>query len=112
LNIDANGRDCGIGTGQPVASAVIDLGDLPRKRRTDGDYSVSRRVEEICGGRGARRALLHLAAGSVEFVEFAVQDAHGAAFARSAATMLVYLSAGGGREFQRSDACPAGGECH
>jgi hypothetical protein len=55
---------------------------------------------------------LHLAAGSVEFVEFAVQDAHGAAFARSAATMLVYLSAGGGREFQRSDACPAGGECH
>jgi len=38
----------------------------------------------------------------VEFVEFAVQDAHGAVvFARSAATMLISLSAGGGREFQQ-----------
>jgi hypothetical protein len=52
--------------------------------------------------------MLHLAAGGVEFVEFAVQDAHGAvAFARSAAAMLVSLSAGGGREFQRSDALRA-----
>ena len=40
----------GIGTGHPIALAVIDLGDLPRKEaRADGDYSVSRQDEEICG---------------------------------------------------------------
>jgi hypothetical protein len=48
----------GIGTGHPIVLAVIDLGDLPRKEaRGDGDYSVSRRDEEICGGCGARPAL-------------------------------------------------------
>jgi hypothetical protein len=47
-----------IGTGHPIALAVIDLGDLPRKEaRADGDYSVSRQDEEICGGCGARPAL-------------------------------------------------------
>jgi hypothetical protein len=42
----------------------------------------------------------------VEFVEFAVQDAHGAVvFARSAATMLVSLSAGAAGNFRGRMPC-------